>query len=237
MNNLFFAVVSSNRPDNVAQMESFAAQCDSQIHWFVPENQPEQYLKSGAHYVYESGGLVPSRNAALKMAFESNKICVMLDDDLKKCEMITNAKDKVEITFKQMINEMYKILRNSPCRMAGISPTTNTFYYNPKQPIGLRHFCIASLIMVSPCDLYFDEQFRTKEDYDYTLQHIKKFGGVMRINYLIPTFGHYTNKGGVVDYRTPELEQDSIRKLKEKWGTNIVKDNPRRPNEILIKIK
>ena len=90
------------------------------------------------------------------------------------------------------------------------------------------------MCMVKPCELYFDESFKTKEDYDYTLQHIKKFGGVTRCDTILANFDHYSNAGGVVDYRTSEVEQNSINTLKKKWG-ELISDNPKRPNEILIK--
>ena len=52
----------------------------------------------------------------------------------------------------------------------------------------------------------------------------------------MPHFKHYTNKGGVVEYRNPETEQKNIRRLKKKWP-NFVKDNSKRDNEILIRWK
>lgn len=49
-------------------------------------------------------------------------------------------------------------------------------------------------------------------------------------------FQHYSNKGGAVSYRDEQEEQRNIALLKEKWGT-AVRDNPKRKNEILLKIK
>lgn len=235
---IHYAIVSNNRPDNVPKMEALMEQVDK-IYWYVGKNQIKKYQASATKksIFKESGGLVQSRNAALKEAFACDNYCMMLDDDLKKCEMVSTSMKKSEITFSEMAIEIYNVLSASPLKLAGISPTNNLFYYNPKKPLGLKHFIIASCMMVKPCKLYFDKRFRTKEDYDYTLQHIKQFGGVLRLNYLMPVFQHYTNKGGVVDYRTPELEKDSIIKLKKKWGTTIVRDNKLRPNEILINIK
>jgi hypothetical protein len=234
-NDFHFAIVSRRRPDNVPKMIEITGV--NTIYWYVSRGDLDDYKNAGARLVRVTGGLVESRNAAIEDAYLTGRTCVMLDDDLKKIEMITGA-GKTEITFANMIDEMKNVLDSSGLYLAGISPTNNTFYFDPKKPLSLKHFIIASCIMIKPSEpkLLFDPQFKTKEDYDYTLQHIKTFGGVVRLNYIMPTFGHYTNKGGVVDYRTTELEQQSIRKLKKKWGS-IIADNPRRPNEVLIKIK
>lgn len=90
-------------------------------------------------------------------------------------------------------------------------------------------------MMIWPCDLFFDEKLRLKEDYDYTAQHIKKFGGVVRANGILATFAHRKNKGGVVAIRTAEIEQESILRLMQKHP-GFFKENPRRANEILMKV-
>jgi hypothetical protein len=45
---------------------------------------------------------------------------------------------------------------------------------------------------------------------------------------------HRANPGGAVAVRTPEVEQEAIAYLRGKWG-DWIKDNPRRPNEILLR--
>ena len=74
-----------------------------------------------------------------------------------------------------------------------------------------------------------------KEDYDYTLQHIARFGGVVRSNDLLAEYKHYSNTGGAVDVRNSVNEQLNIAYLKSKWG-DAIRDNPRRPNEILLSL-
>ena len=50
-------------------------------------------------------------------------------------------------------------------------------------------------------------------------------------------FSHRTNSGGAVAARTPELEQEMIDFLKKKWGTSVIKDNTKRPDEILLNLR
>lgn len=86
-----------------------------------------------------------------------------------------------------------------------------------------------------PCHLWFDTGMTLKEDYDYTLAHLHDFGLVARVNGLLAHFLHRTNPGGAVAARTAELEQENIAYLRKKWG-RVIADNPRRPNEILLKL-
>ncbi len=228
--NIHFAVISHKRSQNIQKMEQLT---DVDLTWYVGEDEKEDYA-SVKGKVIEGGKLVPSRNKALDTAFNQKKYCCMIDDDLQVCEWINDDKTKKIVPFTEMADELYKKLSTMPMYLAGIAPTQNTFFYN--KPLSIKNFVKGSLILVKPTPLRFDNSLQTKEDYDYTLQHIQKYGGVCRLNYLIPKFLHYGNKGGIVDTRTTEMEQDSIAKLKKKWG-RTVRDNPRRKNEILLHVK
>jgi len=202
--------------------------------WYVGDKQDEEEYNTDTII---GGNLCQTRNRILTDSWEVDKIPVMIDDDIKnleECYIENGKKTTKNITFIESLNIMYEALTNTRMKLAGVSPTHNPFYCNPNKPIQFKHFIIGSMIMVKPCDLLFDESLRTKEDYDYTLQHIQKYGGVARCDTILADFEHYNNSGGVVDYRTSEVEQNSINTLKKKWGALIV-DNPKRPNEILIK--
>ena len=88
------------------------------------------------------------------------------------------------------------------------------------------------MFFCKPNEIRFDEQLTLKEDYDFTLQHIQKYGTVRYQKYLF-TFQHYSNKGGAVDIRNDKEEQKNIMILKSKWGDKI-RLNTKRKNEILI---
>lgn len=234
LSDLHICIISHKRPGNIQKTEELLG-LHKGLTWYVGENEKEDYSAAGGTIV-EGGKLIPSRNHALDDAFKQNKYCVMIEDDLISINHITAYCIPRPITFGLAIKEMYDVLKNTPMHLAGASPTGNAFYYDPHKPLGLKHFILGSFIMVKPTPLRFDDTLELKEDYDYTLQHISKYGGVCRLNYLLPRFRHSTNKGGAVDYRTEELEQSNIAKLKAKWGATI-SDNPRRKNEILLKVK
>lgn len=227
-------VISHNRSQNVRLLEKVI---ECQAAWFVGNGEVDAYTNAGASCVFESGGLVDSRNAALHYAWKHDVPCVMVEDDLKGFQLAIDKTHKIPITFHDVVwylKDSLEVTRNM-LYLAGCAPTSNAFFYNPLKRISLNQYIIGSLILVRPCDLWFDPQFKLKEDYDYTLQHIQQFGGVCRRNDILLDVQHYTNSGGAVEYRTEELEQKTIRQLKGKWGPHIV-DNPRRRNEVLLKV-
>jgi len=63
-----------------------------------------------------------------------------------------------------------------------------------------------------------------------------RYSKVCRVDRLLVGFKHRSNPGGAVSYRTEKLEQETIQYLKRKYK-GMIKDNPRRPNEILLAIK
>jgi len=231
---IHIAIISHNRPENVVKMEKLTGLGDK-LNWYVGLEEKKAY-KHAQGEVCPSGNLVNSRNKALDIAYAERKYCFMLDDDLMYINHFRHDKSSHRIGFKLLLKEMCEVLDSTPMELAGCSPTGNAFWYDPTKPLSTKHFIIASCQLTKyDCRLRFDPQFKLKEDYDYTLQHIKKFGGVCRLNYLAPKFQHYLNKGGAVDVRTEDLETKMIGLLKKKWKGSI-RLNPRRKNEILLRV-
>ena len=198
----------------------------------VKNGEADLYKKSGCENVFETGTLMESRNFALKHAFEKDVICVQLSDDLKKVTTNKNFQEKKQLNLDDVLPKMVKIFNKvQGVYLMGIPPTNNDFY--AKNKISKNTFCIGDLLFIKPCKLCFDESLTLKEDYDYTLQHLYKYGNCFRLQNYLFEFEHYKNKGGAVDYRTEQEEQKNIRYLISKWGDKI-RLNPKRKNEILI---
>lgn len=232
---IHYAIISHKRPDNIKKME-LITEIPEKLVWYVGKGEKKSY-KSAQGEVIEVGDLCQSRNRALLISNSEDKSCFMMDDDLVKIEMFTLA-GKRFISFQNMVREMHNVLANTPLCLAGTATTTNRYFYNPEKPLSLKHF-IGGWCTLSkyPSELSYDEKLKTKEDYDITLQHISKYGGALRINYLAPTFLHWDNKGGVVDTRTDKVEKESIAYLKKKWGNSIGLNKKRGETEILLRVK
>lgn len=222
-------IISARRPNAVKKMQEFAPNAT----WLVALGDGEAYSDAGASKVIEAGTLCDSRNLALEMAFEHNKPCVQLSDDLTKLQQVDDDLNLWNITLDEAILAMSKITQSIGVKLAGVAPVTNTFYYSPKKPVKTHHFIVGDMIYVEPSKPRFDTELRLKEDYDFTAQHIALYGGVARCDFVFASFKHRTNAGGAVAYRTPEVEQESIARLQQKWGSAI-RLNPRRENEVLF---
>lgn len=222
-------IISARRPKSVAKMNEFAPNA----RWYVAKGDAESYLEAGAGNVIEAGSLCDSRNRALEDAFAENKACVQLSDDLTKLQQVDDELQLWDITLEEAVKAMAKICQGTGAKLAGVAPVANTFYYSPEKPVKTQHFIVGDMIYVEPSKPKFDTELKLKEDYDFTAQHIAMYDLVARCDFIFASFKHRTNAGGAVSYRTPEVEQESIARLKDKWG-NAIRLNPRRENEILF---
>lgn len=224
-------IISKGRWDNVQAVQKLTGK---NVTWLVANGEKVFYQAMGANNVVEAGGLMAARNQALDMAFANKRICVQLSDDIMRIKRGLNKKESQTITFDEAIQIILKGMEQTKAMLGGVAPTANAFFTNFQIPVRTRHFIVGDFIVIKPTDLRFDTNMRLKEDYDYTLQHLDKYGAVARCDLVLAEFKHRTNAGGAVEYRTDDLEQETIEYLKQKWG-DVVRDNPRRPNEILIK--
>lgn len=231
-NEIYISIISSKRPERVGAMNLHAPMAT----WFVGKGEREIYLNAGAKNVIESGGLCESRNAALEAAFGLGLPCLQLSDDLKKVKKAHSKTHTQEIQLIDAVNEICFIGKKTGAKLCGVAPTSNPYFYNPEKPYKNKAFIVGDMILVFPCEVRFDEKMRLKEDYDFTLNHLKKYGKVLRVDNILAEFMHRSNKGGAVSYRTSQMENESIAYLKKKWG-KAIRENPRRKDEILINTK
>jgi len=221
-------VISAGRHDKL----NFTFEQKNNYIFCVKKGEKYLYQNSGCKNVFETGTLIQSRNAALDMAFSENKICVQLSDDLKKVTTNKNFSFKKQVDIDFAIKELIIVFNKiNSVYLMGVPPTSNDFF--AKSLISKNTFCIGDLLFIKPNNLRFDTLLTLKEDYDYTLQHIAKYGSCFRYQKYLFEFEHYKNKGGVVDYRTENEEKKNIMILKSKWGDKI-RLNSKRKNEILI---
>lgn len=229
---LHIGIVSHLRPENVPAIE---AAVGLPVTWYVGAGEVEAYRSAGAKSVVEGGSLVQSRNKVLVAATVAGLYAVEISDDFKSIgRIVLEGGKKVvhEITVAEALSVLYEELKASPFHLAGIPPTANPFYC--KTPRNYNAFIIGDFFMVKPpAELFFDGNLRLKEDYDFTAQHLRKYGGALRVNTIVAEFKHYTNAGGAVSYRNAEVEQAAIAYIMEKHA-GLFKLNPRRQNEILF---
>lgn len=233
---VWVAVISYRRSANIGPMSALIGNAT----WYVGKDEEQRYRNGGAEFVRASGDVISSRNAALEDAAKHKLPCLQISDDLvrlKQVVIVAGQKNQSKpISFMAAVDLMMSALLETNAKLAGVAPTANPFFFNPKSVVSTNHFIVGDLMLIMPTKLRFDPQFQFKEDYDFTLQNLKAFGCVARYNGILAEFKHYTNKGGAVAFRTTAKEQVVIARLKAKWG-DCISDNTKRPNEILLRPK
>lgn len=225
------AIISHQRPANVPLMQAFAPAAT----WYVKDDDEARlYRDHGAYSTVASGGLINSRNQALDDAFALGLMCVQLSDDLRRMRFVTGVKQTQDIQLLPALSMIREAMLATGAHLGGVAPTDNVFYANVNRPVSTTSFVVGDCIVVRDTPLRFDTHLSLKEDYDYTAQHIKLYGGVARCNLLLMSYQHNTNPGGAVSYRTDQLEDETIAYLKQKHGAWI-SDNPRRKHQIILR--
>lgn len=195
--------------------------------WIVPPEEARDYL--AAPKLLVTPGLSAARNLALDDA--GDDLCVQLDDDLQSLSWLNLINGEVTpLSIEKAVIEIADRMDWLKVRLGGTSPTGNPYF--TRRRVTMRGFVMASFMVAAPSPIRFDPWFVIKEDYDYTLRHIVLYGGVARVDTILPRFQHRTNPGGAVDVRTDELEQATIRELRARWGPVIGKGRNR--NEIKL---
>jgi hypothetical protein len=245
---VFLIVISHKRPQNVAPVSALTGPAT----WLVAPGQERDYAAAvaaaGGELRLGRLGVTQNRNAALELAFSQKLPCAMLADDLRGWYRAVRYDDndgdgrskgkprygKEPITIKQTYAMLWDGLEATGARLAGAAPTDNAFFTNFEQPIRTAHFIIGNVLLIRPCPLRFDEHLRDKDDYDYTLQHLARYGVVARHDQVLADFRVGKGAGGIVDARTEQLAIETVAYLQAKWGTRIMRTHPRRKHEVLL---
>lgn len=231
IHNLYITCISSGRPFRVKR-------CLKQyppFTFYVKPSDVKLYQACGArNIVAVDGTLVDQRNKALEDAWNRGAICVQLDDDLKKIGFAKDNQNKhvEKTTVESALDYMLFKLRETNFKLAGKAPTANAYYY--RKEITTKSFVISQMMMIRSCDVKFDPLASGKEDYDYTLQHIEKYGGVCRCDKVLAEFDVYKAPGGLQQFRTGANQKALVDYLLKKWKGKLF-PNAKRPGEVLIR--
>jgi hypothetical protein len=222
---LYFAVMSHGRPENVLGAIQYLG---TEATWFVGEGEAKAYRKAGAKNVVAGGSLPVSRNLALDAAWRKDLTCVQISDDLRRFSLATARLSPITALSASLLVKASLDARNGVYLGSGNSTS------NPYMAIGLRTgtklpahlrplisdntLILGDFSIVKPCGLYFDEKTLVKEDYEYTLRHLRVFGQVLRCNYLLMDFKHRTNPGGAnLNRKKFGAEKKAFDYLLERW--------------------
>jgi glycosyltransferase involved in cell wall biosynthesis len=225
----WLSVISARRPENADSMSKLIGAAT----WYTDPESASLYEAHGLS-VRPTFGLSAARNLAIQEAEKHDAVCVQIDDDLRWMGFARNKKVIKSPSTHAVIQDLVKRLTHSDFYLGGVSPTDNAYFARKRNSSNL--FIVGSCCAIKPgSGLYFSTELKLKEDYDYTCQHIARYGGVCRCDDLLASFRHYSNSGGAVDVRSEFTEQQAVHYLLEHWP-GWIKKHPRRSNEVLLRV-
>jgi hypothetical protein len=230
-------VISARRPLNVPAMHQRWFGTTEPVTWVVPEEDAEAYAAAGAQHLLPvphppaGSGRYPlpaARNAALHAATAAGQVCIQTDDDLRRLCLLTKDGKRRDVPWPRVRDLLIGALDGS-ARLAGTAPTSNVL--SARHTTTRAGFILGSLCATDAATPRWDETIPLKEDYDYSCAHITTYGQVARMNWIIPDYAHYSNRGGAVSFRNEQNENETTRLLLARWP-QYLKPHPSRPHEL-----
>lgn len=152
---------------------------------------------------------------------------IMVDDDLKGFQKLEGNK-QIKMTndeIRSMIDNGFTMMEDLGTILWGMNVNTDPKCYMAYTPINMLSPILGPFTaQKKDKHIWYDERLSLKEDYDLSLQVLRKYHKVLRLNKYSYVTEHLTNaEGGCVDYRTMTREAEQNKLFQKKWGSKIVK--------------
>lgn len=242
------AIPSYKRPDSVPAYDYFK---DSLI--VIPESQKDLYVKYYEHTRIitipdEFDGDQPrKRNWILR---NMPRPLLMVDDDVSHIvttEGIYDENGKFTGRAQQMkrltpeeayalIIHGFNLANEWGCVFWGINVNTDGRNYQQYKPFSLTKIILGPFQGHLEHPVLNDERMGSKDDYDFSLQMLQKYGKILRLNKYAYNCKHGDNKGGIVSLRTMDYEKKCCEAIMKKWGRAVIyydTVNPKKYTDLL----
>jgi hypothetical protein len=173
------------------------------------------------------GNVARVRNYILNNQPQGIDVTVQIDDDFikigywdQKEQTILNSEKEI----REMIIRYSYLARDLGVMLWGMNVNCDKQVYREYTPFSMLSYISASFsCFMRGNDLFYDEKFSLKEDYDMTIQQILKYRKVLRLNKYFYLKKGAEQTGGCATYRNVKKEISQIKQLQKKWGSHIVK--------------
>ena len=172
----------------------------------------------------EVKGITPTRNWILNNM--TDEWMIQVDDDARSFHKYAGGKLVTFVDPKRidiLLNTMFCMSEDIGFKAWGLAMAADYKFYRTFAPFSTQGVVGANILGIIKNDLRFDERLKVKEDYDYSMQHIFKYGGILRTHRFGIDVVHLTNEGGCVAYRTKDVEMEAYGVLLKKRGKGVVK--------------
>jgi len=198
----------------------------------VRELEAKEYIENNNDIVIvpneAQGNLCKIRNYILDNFFDDADCLILLDDD---CKGISRWQDQKNIKFNkddllEFAEQMTILCNDFGFKFWGLNCVSDKGAYREHTPFGTLQYIGGPFQAHLKNEIRYDEKLPLKEDYDITLQHIKKYKGCLRVNFANYDVKQAEQVGGCATYRNIKNETEQFELLQKKWGNKIIqKDN------------
>lgn len=225
--NIRFAIPTYKRPELIKQLTlSYLQKCSipiNQIDVFVSNhNESAVYIKSGIAGLCDDIINTCTTNVRDKFNYihsyyPSGTHVVVIEDDIECIKRLVGYNKLTEVTDELffLCENAFALCVQSNTKLWGISSNSNPFFL--KQTCGPCFKLIVAnmygFIAENPAILVTQH---TKTDYERTILYTRKYGSVVRLDYLCPVTKNYKNPGGMQtlnDTERSKMEIDAVRYL------------------------
>lgn len=206
-----------------------------QAKYVLPESQRDEYfkvLKDKERMVVipdkADGNIARKRNWILKNV---DRPVLMIDDDVRA---ITHSekddRDEVQGQIELEPGEVMEFIENGfnlayqwGCVFWGVNVNTDRRSYQQYKPFSLTQVVLGPLQGHLKHGLLYDERMGTKDDYDFSLQVLRRYNKLLRFNKFAYSCEHGENAGGIVSMRTKRVEIKYCNAIMKKWGKEVIR--------------
>ena len=218
-NNLVIAIPTYGRPTTILKhtLSLFTDRFKSKIIIYLQDNEKpnniSEYEKLHNDHGYklamlpvlENYGIGMKRNQIKKI--HKDNCLLMIDDDIRAIVDMSNIKMSPE-NIENMIIENFRKCREHSCKLWGINPYSNSFYFKSEPTTTLKFICGGFCGHLPGTPIF--SLVNCLEDYYNTLAHFRRDGGVYRDNRYGLKTTLFTNKGGLQLMGEDRLRDEEI---------------------------
>lgn len=195
----------------------------------VPESQADLYM---AHPLENEGRYQPmpdryEGNIAKKRNWILDNLgdrIVMADDDYDHLGMVERGEmHKLDWpSIASLLLNGFQMVEDLGTVLWGVNLQVDPRFYREYSPFSLLSPILGPFAAFDRCTLRYDEDLWLKEDYDLSLQVLRKHHKALRFNKYHYSVDHFSEAGGIVGMRNMPEEVRQLRRLQEKWGSEVV---------------
>lgn len=233
-------IQSKGRPENVGRYDCLKG-TPWTVHWVIEKQEVRAYKMYGAENIIIQDNFMHGRNLILALGKEGGIPFFQISDDYKGVGFaVFSEKDQKYKTVKTTLPDAFRVmlqtlLDNPDIRQVGIAPTANILNYQGK-PVARNKFCVNCCVLYRPHDLQYHLDHTLKEDYGMSAAQIARYGGNLRCENILLHWQHWDNRGGAVDWRTPEIQMKAANALVRDYP-QWIRHNSKKPGEVIFRWK